>query len=397
LGDRITAAIPRFEATEEKRKRREYRMARKAQFQRPEPGFSLYEGRTRGKRMRYTFDDEEEDDFSLSDAMPPRRSTRNSGVVTPADPNRPTVTASGRQVRARVGGLYGETLHSGQTSTGRTSPATENYERSEASEEPPVVPGGRSTRSSGRTGVNGWSKGGPHIEGYNSVDEMDDEDEATSSGAEWEGGDEDEPDDMDDDMDEDDEYEDRFEEDEPQSLIVKLRYGRGSAAIPISHPEVHHTIKQSLPLAISTPLIKVSPPISEIDHSKLPLVASDVPVSINGIHGNINRTEMLSSSANPSNAVTRLPELTQPDTPMNWQGFGASTLPYSPPKPLPTPSVSVMQPIQQQNAYPTPASTATTDAPHPFHQDSDLPVHQHQSVTADSVTAPYSPRHASGW
>ncbi len=143
LSDRITAAIPRFEASEEKRKRREYRMTRKAQFQRPEPGFSLYEGRTRGKRMRYTFDDEDEDDFSLSDTIPARRSTRNSGVVTPADPNRPTVTASGRQVRARVGGLYGETLHSGQTSTGRASPATENYERSEASEEPPVAPGGR--------------------------------------------------------------------------------------------------------------------------------------------------------------------------------------------------------------------------------------------------------------
>ena len=398
MGDRITAAIPRFEATEEKRKRREYRMARKAQFQRPEPGFSLYEGRTRGKRMRYTFDEEEEeDDFSLSDAMPTRRSTRNSGAVTPADPNRPTVTASGRQVRARVGGLYGETLHSGQTSTGRTSPATENYERSEASEEPPVAPGGRSTRSSGRAGVNGWARGGQHIEGYNSVDEMDDEDEATSSGAEWEGGDEDEPDDMDDNMDEEDEDDDHFEEVEPQSLIVKLRYGKRSAAAPIFYPEVQQTIKQSALLPVSPPLIKVSPPISGTDRGRFPLVASDAPMSVNGTHANVSNTETLSSSANPSNIVTRVPELPQPNTPMTWQGFAAGTLPYSPPKPVPVPSVSEIQPVQQPAAYPTPASTATTDAPNPFKQDSEPPVHQHQSVAVDAINPLYSPPNTSGW
>ncbi|KAI5279402.1 hypothetical protein KEM54_004182, partial [Ascosphaera aggregata] len=51
LRERIHASIPRFEASEEKRKRRDYRLARKAAFARPEPGFSLYEGRTRGKKM----------------------------------------------------------------------------------------------------------------------------------------------------------------------------------------------------------------------------------------------------------------------------------------------------------------------------------------------------------
>jgi len=372
-------------------------MARKAQFQRPEPGFSLYEGRTRGKRMRYTFDEDEEDDFSLSDTMPTRRSARNSGIVTPADPNRPTVTASGRQVRARVGGLYGETLHSGQTSTGRASPATENYQRSEASEEPPVAPGNRSTRSSRRVGANGWTRGGSHIEGYNSVDEMDDEDEATSSGAEWEGGDEDEPDEMDDDMDEDDEDKDHFEEDEPRSLIVKLRYRKGSSAISISHPEVHQSIRQSLQVPISTPLIKVSPPISTTNYDKLPLVASDVPMNINGVQANVNSTETLSSFTDPSNAVARVPELTQPDTSMNWQRFGASTLPYSPPKPLPTQSVSVMQPIQQYAAYPTPANTVTADSSNSFQQDPKTPVYQHQNVTTDAAIGPYSPRNASGW
>lgn len=43
LAQKMQAAIPRFEATEEKRKRREYRLMRKEQFKRPEPGFSMYE------------------------------------------------------------------------------------------------------------------------------------------------------------------------------------------------------------------------------------------------------------------------------------------------------------------------------------------------------------------
>jgi hypothetical protein len=57
----------------QKRKRREYRLNRQAAFVRPDPGFSLYEGRTRGKRARYTFSDEEEDN---SDALGTRRSNR---------------------------------------------------------------------------------------------------------------------------------------------------------------------------------------------------------------------------------------------------------------------------------------------------------------------------------
>ncbi|RMZ83730.1 hypothetical protein DV738_g958, partial [Chaetothyriales sp. CBS 135597] len=93
--DKLRSAIPRFEAGEVKRQRKEYRVARKAAFARPEPGFSLYEGRTRGKRMKYTFSEGEEDettDFST------RRSTRNP---TPHN-SLPTVTASGRQVKSRL-------------------------------------------------------------------------------------------------------------------------------------------------------------------------------------------------------------------------------------------------------------------------------------------------------
>lgn len=55
--------------------------------------------------MRYTFSDEED-----SDDFPSRRSTRNSGVSTPVEHAGPTVTASGRQVKSRLGGMYGETM-----------------------------------------------------------------------------------------------------------------------------------------------------------------------------------------------------------------------------------------------------------------------------------------------
>ncbi|OJD31640.1 uncharacterized protein BKCO1_4600064 [Diplodia corticola] len=180
LSERINAAIPRFEATEDKRKRREYRMQRKAQFARPEPGFSLYEGRTRGKRMKYTFSDDEEE---TSDALSTRRSTRRG---SPVDSSRPVITSSGRQVRSRLGGLYGETLLSGQN-TELDSPGTADYERSDASE----GVNGRATRT-GRSKHGVPQRSNRHIDGYNSIDEMDDEEEVD----EWDGGDDDEDDDL---------------------------------------------------------------------------------------------------------------------------------------------------------------------------------------------------------
>jgi hypothetical protein len=81
---------------EQKRKRRDYRQMRKEQFKRPEPGFSMYEGRTRGKRMKYTYSDDE--DIFGSDSTN-RRSARNTGTTTPAETG-PVTTSSGRQIRA---------------------------------------------------------------------------------------------------------------------------------------------------------------------------------------------------------------------------------------------------------------------------------------------------------
>ncbi|PSR94631.1 hypothetical protein BD289DRAFT_480452 [Coniella lustricola] len=94
LSSNMLKNIPNFEEKEEKRKRREYRRQQKERFRRPEPGFSLYEGRTRGKRVKYTYSDEE--DFYTDSTN--RRSTRNTRNHSPADAQ-PVVTASGRQSR----------------------------------------------------------------------------------------------------------------------------------------------------------------------------------------------------------------------------------------------------------------------------------------------------------
>lgn len=115
LSEKIYASIPRFEASEEKRKRRDYRLARKAAFARPEPGFSLYEGRTRGKKMKYTYSDEEDDVVSGGD-FGTRRSARNR-QSSPVEQG-PVYTASGRQVKARQGGMYGEILSSSRGNRG---------------------------------------------------------------------------------------------------------------------------------------------------------------------------------------------------------------------------------------------------------------------------------------
>ena len=188
LRDQITLAIPRFESSEDvrsllrdtgpftdnqqKRKRRDYRLSRKAQFTRPDPGFSLYEGRTRGKRIRYTFSDEEAEG---SDARSARRSNRQSGISTPAETTGPTFTASGRQIRSRHGGTYGETMLSGH------------------------IPNGKPATMVG-------------LDGTNELDDMEDESEASSSGAGWDSG---KDDDVDDNiMDEEDQEDAEMSDDE---------------------------------------------------------------------------------------------------------------------------------------------------------------------------------------
>ncbi|RYP21229.1 hypothetical protein DL765_002368 [Monosporascus sp. GIB2] len=168
LAQKMLAAIPRFEATEEKRRRREYRQMQKERFKRPEPGFSMYEGRTRGKRIKYTYSDDE--DF-LTDSSN-RRSTRNTGTHTPAEPAGPVTTASGRQVKAPS-----RMTVDASNNIVTTSPDGDN--ETVRSKESSVGPTGRPRRSAAvNHGTNGWSSAKTRGRGYNSMDEDEDEDES---------------------------------------------------------------------------------------------------------------------------------------------------------------------------------------------------------------------------
>lgn len=116
LRERILSAIPRFEEGDVKRKKREYRQSRKNFFAQTQ-GVSLYEGRTRGKRIKYTFSDDEgsKQDNTSADDSRSRRSGRSlrstpgaSGAPLEPTPEAPRFTASGRQVRKPNLGAYGE-------------------------------------------------------------------------------------------------------------------------------------------------------------------------------------------------------------------------------------------------------------------------------------------------
>ena len=186
------------------------------------PGFSLYEGRTRGKKQRYVFSDDEDEESS--DAVPTRKSARRSGISTPAEPSGPTFTASGRQIRSRVGGIYGESMTNGRDKE-QAATAENGNEHS--------ITNGRPQRSNRGRLANG---AGNHIEGYNSLDEMDEESDAASSGNEWDGGDDDDANDNGDDDDKMSEDEDDEGLDQP-SLVVQLRYPKGKVASSPIPPE----------------------------------------------------------------------------------------------------------------------------------------------------------------
>ncbi|PHH82692.1 hypothetical protein CDD82_5142 [Ophiocordyceps australis] len=208
LSHKILQAIPRFEAGEEKRKRREYRQMRKEQFKRPEPGFSLYEGRTRGKRMKYTYSDEED---TLSDSTTNRRSARNTGATTPAAMG-PVTTTSGRQVRAppRLN-MLGEGVASGGGKV--EGSATDNE----------VGPSGRPRRTAAiNHGINGWAGNKSRQRASDDSDEEsdmefgDDEDEADADAQIVDESDDE------DEFDEDEIMADDDLGEQAQSLVVKF-------------------------------------------------------------------------------------------------------------------------------------------------------------------------------
>lgn len=172
--------------------------------------------------MRYTYSDDEYGSDSK----------RNSETSTPLETG-PTVTASGRQVKARVGGAYGESMLIDQRKELEKATGEGNF--TETSEDmPTTTPTGRGVRV---------SRSGRQVKPVRAKygDEMDSEsEEAQSSGKEWSGN-EDEPDESEPDFDaedEDDEEEEMsdggVEADEPgeddntqESLVVQLRYRKG--------------------------------------------------------------------------------------------------------------------------------------------------------------------------
>lgn len=170
LSSNIMKNIVNFEEKEEKRKRREYRRQQKERFRRPEPGFSMYEGRTRGKRVKYTYSDEE--DFYTDSTN--RRSTRNTRNHSPVEVG-PVVTASGRRSRPPAR-LNADTLSNGDTSAAPSVHGDNlDTEMSEAAE---VGPTGRPRRSAATHGTNGWAHPRKRRHDYVSDDEDEDEDES---------------------------------------------------------------------------------------------------------------------------------------------------------------------------------------------------------------------------
>ncbi|KAK5130389.1 hypothetical protein LTR08_002136 [Meristemomyces frigidus] len=179
LAGKIGNALPTFLASEEKRQKREARQLRTAAFKaRPQPGFSLYEGRTRGKRLRYTYDDDdsEADDGGLtSDATSgARRSTRNQSTRNTPSEQGPLYTASGRLVSRPRTGEYGESLL-GKGVESLTDELGDEWEGEVGGE---VVGNGRAGRAGARAAAEKRKRGG----GYEEEVEDEDEEEEGSEG-----------------------------------------------------------------------------------------------------------------------------------------------------------------------------------------------------------------------
>lgn len=185
--------------------------------------------------MRYTYDDDDAELDSDATSGGARRSSRNSARDTPASDG-PTYTASGRQIRQPRQGEYGESLLRNSIGvdggTDELAPEFEGGDDGGDDESEPPTTLGRATRGAGRSAAatNGASnpKKRKHIDGYNDIDAMsEEEDDAGASGDDWDSDKNDadeempEADDADEEPSEDEEEDE--EDDEPRSRIVKLK------------------------------------------------------------------------------------------------------------------------------------------------------------------------------
>ena len=124
---------------------------------------------------------------------------------------------------------------------------------------------GRPRRAAQQNRVKAKALPREHAEEYNSLESMDDESDATSSGNEWDGGDGDEPDDhIDDDEEDEDEDVDMSEnsvaeeddDDLPQTLVVSLRYKSSRPFSPSQDTQNGSTISKDyslLPMTSDNP------------------------------------------------------------------------------------------------------------------------------------------------
>jgi hypothetical protein len=234
--------------------------------------------------MKYMYDDEEDDIYS--DSTSARRSTRNTRAHTPTDAG-PTVTQSGRQVKARQGGVYGETMLSGRQSPPFSADGTDDELADGVT--------GRARRGS----RNGKPRGGRHIDGYNNVDEMSsDEDDAS----EQDYGDDEEDDNVYV-SEAEDEEEDIFENDvepeeealEPKTLIVKLPL-KTPTPEPTAATQAANSassVKENQPPAASSPSDEQSS--KPID---IPVVPQNVPTSPLVFRGSPGKPSPFSPSVN---------------------------------------------------------------------------------------------------
>lgn len=236
--------------------------------------------------MKYTYSEEED---GGSDTLSMRRSNQQSGMSTPAEPSGPTFTASGRQVRSRHGGAYGESMLSGKADDSRP-PSISGMDGADEEDDQPVSCG-RPRRAAQQNETNYKAHSKKHIDGYIALDSMDDNSDASLSGGEWDGGDDDEPDDVieeeDDDVEmSDDEAnpseEEEEEEDVPQSLIVSLRYEKTHSSPPntttLSTNDRNPMEKKTEP---TLPAVKVTQPsYNPLETSAATTASSDTPVSV---------------------------------------------------------------------------------------------------------------------
>ena len=258
----------------QKRRRREYRQSYKERFKRPEPGFSMYEGRTRGKRIKYTYSDDE--DMVFSDSTN-RRSARNTGTSTPADTG-PVTTSSGRQIKAPT------RLN---VATGESAPSSNKGDTPEFDKESSLGPTGRPRRSAAANhGTNGWT--GAEARSRRNTSVGSDEEES-----EGEFGDDEE--DADEHVPEESEDEDEFDEDEamveddldgqPQSLVVKLSVTPPQLKTALHTRDQEHeappstkTKEEQEEKASGAPLVEMTdaPPL-ELKSEKMATTNSEVP------------------------------------------------------------------------------------------------------------------------